>query len=142
MKPIKIEVKKAEKQNWWSPARWVVTKTYRVILDDGTVLEIHVGFEFETSIPRIFWPLLSPTGTLFEAGGVHDFGYIYDPGGRGKDYWDLVLFQIAEREQHRKYAHPTAHKMVSLLGHKAWEGHRERDLKIPEGVRNDMVEMD
>lgn len=123
----KAKVEKADEQHWWKPTRWRLITEYKITLNDGTVLKIPAGFEFETSIPRFFHPFLSPTGILFEAGCVHDFGYAYDPDDKGKAYWDLVFYQIGERVKHRIIAHAVAWFFVSIGGWKAWWRHRRRN---------------
>ncbi len=59
--------------------KWIVTKDWTCrILGNYQLFIIPKGFIFDgASIPKPFWPLLSPTGYLFLAGLIHDFVYKY-----------------------------------------------------------------
>ena len=84
LEPLPIKTKGF---GWWKKL-WIwisATRKFKVREDytyyipwlDVTVL-IPAGFIFDgASIPRMFWPLLSPTGILFIPGLLHDYGYKY-----------------------------------------------------------------
>ena len=88
---------------------------------------IPFGFEFETSVPRIIWPFLGPTGSLFLAGLIHDFGYRFNPGKRSRKYWDELFYKVAQQEVSRPIAHRVAWFGVRIGGFNAWQNHRRND---------------
>lgn len=118
---------KAKEQHWWLPTRWVLNEDYSVRVSYWVKLVIPFGFEFETSIPRLLWPLIAPTGTLFKAGMVHDFGYRRDPGNRTRKYWDELFYKLAQQEADRPFAHRVAYLGVRVGGWNAWRKYRRND---------------
>ena len=115
----------ASEQKWWRPTLWVLNDTYVITFLDGEQLVIPANFPFSASVPRIFWPLIGPTGTIFIAGLVHDWLYNFNPFKWTRKLCDYVFWEIAERVKHRKYAHWVAHLGVRIGGKKAWDGHRK-----------------
>ena len=56
--------------------KWELMEDY--VIDIGGLYKIFVprGFIFDgASVPKLFWPVLSPTGILLVGGLVHDFAY-------------------------------------------------------------------
>jgi len=91
MRPIPLPIPQPAK--WWNvwgkiknlgvrmqPRKWLIEEDYLIDVPwfDITIC-IPKGFIFDgASVPRIFWPLMSPTGIMFIAGLYHDFGYRYN----------------------------------------------------------------
>lgn len=60
--------------------RWELVEDYNLYLPwlDITLV-IPKGFIFDgASVPRVLWPIMSPTGILFIGSIFHDFGYKYN----------------------------------------------------------------
>ena len=101
--------------SWWQrtkawllkPRRWEVVKNYSLHVGYlNETLMVPVGFIFDgASIPRLFWPLLNPTGILLIPAIFHDFAYghhalmnrdgklIYK--NKGHDFYDKMFREIS-----------------------------------------------
>lgn len=106
--------------SWWKrwltyifPYRdWKIIEDYYLYIPFLKVyLKIPKGFIFDgASIPKIFWPFLSPTGILFLASLFHDFGYrnkylLFDNGTKlyvdvldKQKCFDKLFYDIAKWE--------------------------------------------
>lgn len=63
---------------WHNPPRFKLYEDYKVTLDDGLEIICPAGFETDgASVPRVFWPVIEPTGNLLEGAILHDFYYQY-----------------------------------------------------------------
>ena len=85
LRPLPIKTKGL---SYWKKTKiWLTSsRTWEVVEDYyleipwlDIMVKIPKGFIFDgASIPKLFWPLLSPTGLLFIPGLFHDYGYKYN----------------------------------------------------------------
>lgn len=107
------------------------------------------GFIFDgSSIPQIFWNVLSPTGYLFIPGLIHDFAYRYgkvitrgfsrDKKEYTEPYTELVTKSQADDifEHVAQTISPDNDGWTSIAdfalgigGHSTWEEHRKNNLQ-------------
>lgn len=149
VKPIPLPSKDYE--GWKSFMNYLVLlKTRQWRLNDDYILPIgDVGlyipkpFEFDfASIPRIFWPILSPTDILLVSSCFHDFGYRY--GGllfvtktegivfvkMTKSELDEIFKLITVKINGLAPVAATAKGMVSCFGYFAWNNNRKLKLDV------------
>lgn len=103
------------------------------------------GFVFDmASVPRIFWPIISPTGILLLGSLIHDFGYrydcllddefniIYNKVGRG--FFDQLLKDVSVYINGTHILSTIAWFFISstlkLFGFFAWNGRRKEDADV------------
>ncbi|MCK5016983.1 MAG: DUF1353 domain-containing protein [Candidatus Peribacteraceae bacterium] len=119
MIPLPIPIPK--KVNWWNlwghiknigvraqPRKWRIEKDYILYIPWlKRYVCVPKGFVFDgASVPRIFWPIMSPTGLMLIAGLFHDVGYRYDCWfdvkhnpiyvGFGKTFFDGQIKEMGE----------------------------------------------
>lgn len=126
---------------------WRLDKDWYFTLFNGVTILIPKGFQFDgASIPKLFRPLLSPTGILYLPGIIHDYAYKYNQllvgvvlqkGGEvltspykdkaGKLYWDYI-FRRTGHQVCKLYVIPYVTWLVLVLfGFFAWYKHRRSD---------------
>jgi len=101
--------------SWWKRTkswlfksrRWEVVKNYYFYAEYlQEKLMVPAGFVFDgASIPRLFWPLLNPTGILLIPAIFHDFAYghhaLMNRDGKliykdkGHDFYDKMFREIS-----------------------------------------------
>ena len=121
--------------------QWQLTEDWHCMLPDGTPIVIPRGFVSDgASAPRLFWPLMPPAGPLLAPSLIHDFAYRYDylwthdgnggylkhREGAGRDYWDRLFHELGIELVGRNLFTLPAHRVMRLLGRKAWRDKRGR----------------
>jgi len=126
---------------------WVMEEDWYHILFNLETIVIPKGFRFDgASIPKLFRPLISPTGVFFLPGIIHDYAYKYNKLWKvtvkdgeeepslymdkaGKWYWDYLF----RRECYVASRLPLLAKLTwaapALFGFFAWYKHRRAELK-------------
>ena len=96
------------------------------------------------SIPRLFWPLLSPTGIMMIPGLLHDFYYrnnyfqvIDDNGeitkvlmGKGRKYADKVFRQVGKEVNGMVIPNAVAWFALDICGWLPWRKYRKLEEEI------------
>lgn len=87
---------------WWMRGYiWIFKTRQWMLLEDYKLWDcplIPSFFVFDgASVPKPLRGLVSPTGALFIPAMIHDFGYRYDPGKKGKLYWDRLFRNLSLR---------------------------------------------
>jgi hypothetical protein len=131
--------------NWLTKStRWILSEDFFYTLEDGVEIVIPKGFLFDgASIPRAFWPLLSPDGIMFIQGLLHDFGYRFDHfltagsrmkymDGEGQSYWDGMFYREGNRINGMVPLNYTAWAALRAFGWIAWKKCRARSQKDTE----------
>lgn len=115
----------------------------------GDTFIVPKGFVFDgASIPRPFWPLLSPIGLLLLPGLIHDFGYRYNyiwckdasaACGYVKKYenadqlfWDKLFYAVGKEVNGMKIIDCIAFIALKSLGHLAWNENRDNQHRVAE----------
>lgn len=144
LKPVPIKTKGLSKwkQIWiWltSFRKWEVVEDYYLYVPWYNItLFIPKGFIFDgASIPRVLWPLLSPTGILFIPGLIHDYGYRYNYlrdennniifKGLGQKFFDRLFSKLGAYINGMPVLDKTAYYALRLFGRFAWNEHRKND---------------
>ena len=116
---------------WYERAyTWLVKTRQWMLLEDYKLFDcplVPSPFIFDgASIPKPLRGLVSPTGPLFVPALIHDFGYRYDPGGKGKLYWDKLFRDLSLRINGIRVLSYGAWLGVVLGGWPTWWNHRRR----------------
>ena len=77
------------------------------------------------SVPRIFWPILPPTGSYGKAAVIHDYCYTTALYPRSK--CDKIFLEAMEVLKVKKWKRKSMYWAVNLFGILAWRKHRKRD---------------
>ncbi len=120
--------------------KWVFDEDWIFFLPDGTEILIPEKFEFDgASIPRIFSNLISPTGFLFIASIIHDFGYSFGyliDKNRAiiskyykRKHFDNLLKDISIDTTGYKFLSNIVYLIISPCGFIAWNNHRKEERK-------------
>lgn len=133
LRPIPGTRKWIVEEDWY----YTLPNTLRIIIPKGFITDL-------VSIPRIFWPLISPTGSLLIPALIHDFGYRFGylwgikEGKRfkyahekSKDFWDYLFLLVGKQANHKVLINEIAYFFVYNFGHKSWKDNRlkqEQDL--------------
>jgi len=127
--------------SWWgrikawifTPRQWEVVADYYLYVEYlRAELKIPAGFIFDgASIPRILWPLLSPTGILLIPSIFHDYAYrhkeLLDGNGRrvfmlqGQKFYDEMFRRISIQVNGIKTPDFIAWLMLRLFGRFAYD---------------------
>jgi hypothetical protein len=137
--PVRMETKNksllSSLYQWVGVGRkWELADNWRYELDDETTLFIRKGFIFDgASIPRVFRPLLSPTGILLVPSLVHDFAYQnnylirlkgtkreYYADKKGKIYWDKLFYKMSRDVNGLKFVSFLAFAALFIGGWFSW----------------------
>ncbi len=99
----------------------------------GSTITVPQGFEFDlASVPRVFWPLISPFDLSIAGPLIHDF--LYRHGGKPpagsivplREYTrretDAVFRDIMREEGVAGWRRVAAYWAVRIFGRKAWKG--------------------
>jgi hypothetical protein len=98
------------------PRTWRLHEDWHYTTPQDLHIVIPKGFEFDgASIPRALWPIATPSGSLFLASIIHDWGYqhgyvILEDGERvpkGRWYFDDLFHEMAKARG-------------AAIGHAAW----------------------
>jgi len=145
--PVKIETKGKGvfKRAWiWlrTTRKWKFEEDWILDLPDMDRVFIPKGFIFDgASIPKMLWPVISPTGTLFIPAIIHDFGYKYDAiwwligdsphiaRYQGRKYFDRLFLLIADEINGMAALNKTAYIALRMFGFIAWDKHRKNCRK-------------
>lgn len=102
---------------------WVVDEPFT--FESATleaIIEIPKGFTTDfASVPRVFWPVLSPYGVYSRAAVVHDRCY-RAPGIATKHQADRVLLEAMELLGVNLITRQTIYRGVQVFGHWAYKG--------------------
>jgi len=146
LKPIPIKTKGLswfEKTKIWltSSRKWEVVDDYHFYIPWLLInVKIPKGFVFDgASIPKLFWPLLSPTGLLFIPGLFHDFGYKYNKWidendrdicvGAGQKFFDDQFRRLGVYINDMPILDKVAFVALRGFGFIAWNNHRKEEIK-------------
>ena len=154
LKPVPIKTKGLgfwKKTCTWlvSSRKWEVVEPYYFYIPwlNQTVL-IPKGFIFDgASIPKLFWPLLSPTGLLFIPGLFHDYGYKYNYWldeyhtkifiGKGQEFFDTQFGKLGVYINDMPVLDKIAFVALRGFGKFAWNTHRkEQKRRMKNGEEN------
>jgi len=117
--------------------KWEITEDYYLYVPSlGEILFIPKGFVFDgASVPRIFWPIMNPTGILLIGGLFHDFGYRYDcflngtgriiHEGAGQKFFDKQIKDINIYINDVHSMNTVAWAILRVFGFLAWRGRRK-----------------
>lgn len=83
----------------------------------GAGLVIEEGFTFRPSVPRIFWPLVSPLETL-TASAPHDYLYRHQQGSRRRA--DRLFALIMRKQGQAEWRVVLAYYAVRVAGWAWW----------------------
>jgi hypothetical protein len=123
----------------WTKSKWIINSNWHFKLDSGITIIIPAGFLTDlVSIPRIFWSIISPFGSLLFAGIIHDFGYkynylwaIHENGnvykyGYNQDrwFWDELFLKIANQTNHSPKFNAFAASFLPVFGRTSWDEYR------------------
>lgn len=90
------------------------------------IITVPIGFITDfASIPRIFWPLISPIDSHAKASVVHD--YCYYKGLYSKKKSDLIFKEGLEVLKINPVKKWTMYYFVVIFGWFAWWNHRKKD---------------
>lgn len=148
VKPVPLKTK--GKMNWFKKhlkllaiRRWRLVEDYILPLGEDYGLIVPKPFVFDfASVPRIFWPLLSPVGILLVGSVFHDFGYRYNgllivTPDRGVVFLKLSRLEIDElfklitvKVNAMKLVPEVAEKVVNVFGHFPWVENRNEHLNV------------
>ncbi len=146
-------------KEYFANRKWEVAKDYELYLPwlEETWC-IPKGFIFDAaSVPRIFWTIMDPNGTLLIGSIFHDFGYRYDcqlhkvsytgeatgteytyleviHEGDSKKFMDEQFKNINDYVNDAKFMNGAAWAVLRAFGFPAWNSARKRDLKVREEV--------
>lgn len=130
----------------WAAAsrKWKVAEEWTIELNiKGTrqTILIPAGFVFDgASVPRLLWPLLSPTGVLLVPGLIHDYGYrlghllVADRESRtveelytgvSRHFWDSIFQEVTKQVTGCRVIAAVSWGMLSLFGGFAWWSNRK-----------------
>jgi len=109
---------------------------------DLTLL-IPEGFTFDgASVPRVFWPILNPTGILLVPGLFHDFAYKYrcyisvEQGivhaDQDQRVYDTHFAKNGELINGFKCINGSAAAVLKSAGYVAWDKHRKANRTVQE----------
>lgn len=140
-KPLPIETK--GKPFWRQIVIWLfkfrkykLTKDYYFYIPWlGVCVLIPKGFIFDgASVPKIFWPLLSPTGIMLIPGILHDFGYRYNYFldqnkekifiNEGKAFFDNIFRKVGVYVNGMPIIDYVAWVALASFGFISWNKHR------------------
>ncbi len=144
LKPLPIKTKGL---SWWRESWvWLTSSRKFEIIEDyylyipwlELTVKIPKGFIFDgASIPKILWPLLSPTGVLFIPGLFHDYGYKYNKWidkddhdifvDEGQKFFDTHFGKLGEYINDMAILDVVAYRSLRMFGWKAWNTHRKNE---------------
>lgn len=61
------------KRWFWQQTKWKLTGILVFKDKNNKLWQVPTGYEHEVSIPRIFWPILPPTGAYSLPAALHDY---------------------------------------------------------------------
>jgi len=150
MRPVALPI--PEIVRWWdiwgnfknfkirlSPRQWEIMEDYELKVPwYERPLCCPKGFIFDgASVPRVLWPIMSPTGIMFLAGLFHDVGYRYNCWfdidynqiqiDAGKAFFDSQFEQIGSFVNDAKVAPNVAWLGLAIGGWLAWFSRRRED---------------
>ena len=149
LKPLQIKTK--GKGFWKGIALWLLsTRNWELTKDwkykiDGTEYVIPAGFQFDGAIiPKFLRTFFSPVGVLLMGGLVHDYMYKYAACKPADKKGQLLLVDQKRADEIFRdinvivngfyTMNRLAYWSLRLGGFVAWNGHRNRNSKIP-GVK-------
>jgi hypothetical protein len=93
--------------------------------DEKDIIKVPVGFitDFAT-IPRIFWPIVSPLDSYAKASVIHD--YLYYTGMFSKAEADLIFKECMEVLNVEKWKIFCIYNAVKYFGFIAWNKYRKK----------------
>lgn len=108
---------------WLGPGYvFQATRPYRII-EDGQEVQIPAGFRFDAaSVPRLVWPIISPTELGVVAPLVHD--WLYRTGGQQGRFSRRAADRIFKRHMRAEgvadWKVQAAYAAVRLFGWRSW----------------------
>ena len=119
--------------------QWVLEHDldYR-LLDSEHVVHVPRGFVTDfASVPRIAWPIMSPTGPLGRAGVVHDFLY-WDQGCKSREVADKIMLLAMIESDVGPLQQTLVYGTLRSAGSSAWDGNAvERAEGKPRNIPED-----
>jgi len=126
----------------FQPRKWKLTKNYVLPLKNISIL-VPSPFELDfASVPRIFWPIMSPTGILLVPAVVHDFGYKYGGIIILTENNNIIFVKMTRLQIDEVFKLLTikinditagpiiAEKMVNCFGWMPWNEYRKEDNDV------------
>jgi len=90
------------------------------------VIYVPSGFITDfASVPKIFWPIISPTGIHGKAAVVHDYCYATACYTRSKS--DKIFLEAMEVLEVTKWKREVMYQSVVCFGLVAWNRHRKKE---------------
>ena len=90
------------------------------------VIYVPSGFITDfASVPRIFWPIISPTGIHGKAAVVHDYCYATACYTRSKS--DKIFLEAMEVLEVTKWKREVMYQSAVCFGLVAWNRHRKKE---------------
>jgi hypothetical protein len=122
----------------WQARAWELVQDYHCEVY-GQRIMVPAGFRTDfASVPRIFWPIMSPTGVLLIPGLLHDFYYrhhfLIAPDHSpvfallGRSWGDNMLQQVCTEVNGMVVASAVAWSALRVGGGIAWNSARKKDF--------------
>jgi hypothetical protein len=146
-------------RQWMTASRkWKIAESWKIDLDikgRRQTVFIPAGFVFDgASIPRLLWPVLSPTGILLVPSLIHDYGYrhghllIHDSHffapeeyyhKTPRSFWDEVFLEVAKQVTGCNVIPHSAWSMLVAFGGFAWRRNRKLEKRREEAAFMDIL---
>ena len=143
LEPVRIPTKHlgfwGKLKAYFAARRWLVSEDYFLYIPwFNETLFIPKGFKFDAaSIPRLLWPLLSPTGILLTGSLFHDFGYRYNYllndkkekifVKKGRKFLDNLIKDITIYVNGYSFMADTVYYILRISGWVAWHNWRNKE---------------
>lgn len=133
--------------------KWEITEDYYLYIPWlEEIVFIPKGFIFDAaSVPRIFWPIMNPTGILLLGSLFHDFGYRYNcllngtgriiHGNAGQAFFDKLMKDISIYVNDIHSMNTLAWAILKVAGIFTWRTRREQNANVVEDFGTDVVKL-
>ena len=119
-RPHSIQVMK---DCFWQKQFWILEDSLRYEDSTGVIHEVPAGFKHDfASVPRIFWPILSPTGRYSLPSVLHDYNAD-----------DLMFYEAMMDEKVEPWLARIMYHAVALDGSGLKQYKEQQELKSPLG---------
>jgi len=100
---------------------WKVEKAIKVVLSDGSDLEVPKGFKTDLStVPKLLWGIFPPYGNFIIAAIVHDYLYVIQDE-RGKAFADREMLCLSNKHNNNKVDNYLRYLAVRIFGSLYWK---------------------
>ena len=105
-----------------------LTEDFDAVYDDIVYITAMKGFRCDgSSVPRVFWNIISPLGKSKEAGVIHDWGYKMQFEGR--KLTDLRFYYGLRELNLDLWKCKVMYRAVRVFGGWTWQKHKRRNRK-------------